>query len=188
VKLLINIFSTNQKESAMNFPIRTILKTGSLFLLIALILTGCQQQKPDPSEELKPILEKGVAIWNNGNLDEVGEVWDESVVRIVNQLPDVNGVDGMKKAISDFRTAFPDLELTSEEEIYSDNKATLRWSFTGTNTGPGEMPPTGKSVEIWGITIIHFSNGKVTREIVAYDNQSLMEQMGFTMIPSAINN
>lgn len=164
--------------------IQTILKTGPLFLLMALmVFTGCQQQKPDPSQELKPILDKGVAIWNNGNLDEVSEVWDESVVRSVNQLPDVKGVDGMKKVISGFRTAYPDAKLTADEEIYAENKVTLRWTFMGTNTGQGEMPPTGKKIKIWGITILHFANGKITREIVAYNNQALMEQLGFSMMP-----
>jgi steroid delta-isomerase-like uncharacterized protein len=128
------------------------------------------------------MVDRGVAVWNNGNLDEVGSVWDENVLRTVNQLPEVRGLDGMKKVISGFRTAYPDLKLTAEEEIYAENKVTLRWSFTGTNTGPGEMPPTGKSVKLWGITILHFANGKVTQEIVSYDSQSLMEQLGYTLM------
>ena len=45
------------------------------------------------------------------------------------------------------------------------------------------MSPTGKKINIWGITILSFANGKVTREIVAYNNQALMEQLGFTLIP-----
>ena len=164
--------------------IQTILKTGPLFLVIAfMVLSGCQQQKPDPSQEQKPILDKGIAIWNNGNLDEVGEVWDESVVRSVNQLPDVKGVEGMKKVISGFRTAYPDAKLTANEVIFAENKAILRWTFTGTNTGSGEMPPTGKKIKIWGITILHFANGKISREIVDYNNQALIEQLGFAMIP-----
>ena len=41
------------------------------------------------------------------------------------------------------------------------------------------MPPTGKKIKIWGITILHFANGKISREIVAYNNQALIEQLGF---------
>jgi len=163
---------------------RAILKTGSFFLLIALFfIVGWQQQKPDTSQELKSILDKGIEIWNNGNLDEVGNVWSQDLVRSVNQLPDIKGVDGMKKVISEFRTAYPDAKLTADDEIFTGNTAILRWTFTGTNTGAGEMPPTGKKINIWGITILSFANGKVTKEIVAYNNQALMEQLGFTLIP-----
>jgi len=55
--------------------------------------------------------------------------------------------------------------------------------LTGTNTGSGEMPPTGKSVKIWGISIIHLADGKITEEWAGFDNQSFMEQLGFTMTP-----
>lgn len=152
-------------------------------LVLTMLVSGQESSKTDPSQELKPILDKGIAIWNNGNLDEVGDVWNTNVVRSVNQLPDVKGVDGMKKVISSFRTAYPDAKLTAEEEIFAENTATLHWTFTGTNTGPGEMPPTGKKIKIWGITILHFANGKITREIVAYNNQALMEQLGFIVTP-----
>ena len=47
------------------------------------------------------------------------------------------------------------------------------------------MPPTGKQIKIWGISILHFANGKLTREYVSFDNQPLMEQLGFTMVPMA---
>jgi predicted ester cyclase len=165
--------------------INTILTAGSLLLLTAIIVTtGCQQQK-NYSKELKPILDKGVEIWNTGNFEEVDKVWDPGVVRSANELPEVKGIDGIKKVVTGFRTAFPDLKLTVDEEIYAENKITIRWTVTGTNTGPGEMPPTGKKVNFWGISVLHFANGKLTREFVAFDNQSLMEQLGFTMEPPA---
>ena len=167
---------------------RSLIKKNVLLSTCALIMAlifiaGCQQQNPDPSQELKPLLDKGVAIWNNGNLDEVDELWDPNVVRSANQLPDVEGIEGIKAVITSFRTAYPDAKLTIDEEVYSDNKAIIRWTFTGTNTGESEMPPTGKQIKIWGISILHFANGKLTREYVSFDNQPLMEQLGFTMVP-----
>jgi steroid delta-isomerase-like uncharacterized protein len=155
----------------------------NLSVLISFIfIAGCQQQKPDASKELKPLADKFVEVWNNGNYDELDALLDPGFVRSVNQTPDVEGVDGMKKVMSGFRTSFPDLRLTISNEIYAENSAAVRWAFSGTNTGPGEMPPTGKSVSAWGISILHFANGKLTKEMVAYDNKSFMEQLGFTMM------
>jgi len=164
--------------------IQSILKASFLLLVFAAILTaGCQQQKPDTSKEFKPVLDKFVEVWNNGNYDELDALLDPGFVRIVNHIPDVEGIAGMKEVMSGFRTSFPDLKLTIDTEIYADNIAAARWDFTGTNTGPGEMPPTGKSVKAWGITILHFANGKLIKEIVAYDEKFFMEQLGFTMMP-----
>ncbi len=164
--------------------INTSLKAASLFLIMTFVISaGCQQQKPDTSQELKPIVDKLVEVWNKGNFEELDAIIDPNFVRRVNQLPGVEGLDGLKKVISGFRTAFPDVKLVIEDEIYSENKSADRWIFTGTNTGPGEMPPTGKSVRIWGEAILHYANGKITEEWVAFDNQSLMEQLGFTMMP-----
>lgn len=163
---------------------KPILKRSFLFLIIALIFTtGCQQPKPNPSMELKPLVDKYVEVWNTGNYDELDPIVDSTFLRTVNTQPDVKGLDGIKKVISALRTTYPDLKITVDNVIYSENGWAGRWFLKGTNTGPGEMPPTGKSVRIWGESIVHISNGKMTREIVAYDNQSLMEQLGFTMMP-----
>jgi predicted ester cyclase len=85
--------------------------------------------------------------------------------------------------ITGMRTAYPDLKVVSNEEIYTENKFAGRWTFTGTNTGPGEMPPTGKSVTVWGINIIHFKDGKIVEEWDAFDNLPFIEQLGFSMMP-----
>jgi len=165
--------------------IHTILKAGSVLVVIAVVMaTGCQQ-KPDASQHLKPLVDKYVGVWNNGNLEGLDAIFDPHFVRHVNLSPDVEGVDGLKKVISGFRTAYPDLKLVLEDEIYSESKSAGRWSFTGTNTGPGEMPPTGKSVKIWGLGTLHYANGKITEEWVGYDRQAFMEQLGGTMtLPS----
>jgi len=164
------------------------MKHFSIIFAIAIslmILSGCQQQKPDPSQELKPLTDKYVEVWNNGNLDELDAIMDSNYIYHSNKLPAVNGIDGLKKVISSFRTAYPDLKLILEDELFSENKAAGRWHITGTNTGAGEMPPTGKSVDFWGIAILHVANGKLKEEWTASDNQSLMEQLGYIMMPPA---
>jgi steroid delta-isomerase-like uncharacterized protein len=158
--------------------------TQIIALILALIVySGCQQQKPDPSQELKPIADKYVEVWNNGNVGELDAIMDSNYIYHANNMPPVKGIDGMKKVLTSFRTAYPDLKLVLEDEIYSENGMAGRWHITGTNTGAGEIPPTGKSVDFWGIAMIHTANGKLKEEWTAYDNQSLMEQLGYTMTP-----
>lgn len=155
----------------------------SAIILAIIFIAGCQQPKPDPSLEMKPIVDKLIEVWNNGNLDELDTIIDPNFVRSTNLIPDVEGIDGLKKVVTAFRTAFPDVKLTWDNGVFSENRVAGRWTFKGTNTGPGQMAPTGKSVNIWGESIFYIENGKITREIVAYDNLAFMEQLGFTMMP-----
>lgn len=151
-------------------------------LIVFVFIAGCQQPKPDPSVELKPVVDKYIEAWNNGNFDLFNTIFDSNYVHHENQSPEIQGIEGIEKLISGFRTAYPDGKLVLEEEIYSENKSVGRWVYTGTNTGPGQMPSTGKSVSMWGVSILHFANGKITEEWASFDTQSLMEQLGYKMM------
>jgi len=164
--------------------IGNILRSSSLALIGTIVfMTGCERQQPDASQKLRPIVDKYVEVWNGGNPDGLDAIIDPRFVRRVNLQSDIEGVDGAKKVISGFRTAYPDLKIVVNDEVYSENKSVGRRTLTGTNTGSGAMPPTGKSVRVWGISILRFANGKITEEWVGSDNQSLMEQLGYTMTP-----
>jgi predicted ester cyclase len=161
------------------------LKAGSLFLLMVLFsIPGCQKP-PDPSKISKPLVDKYVEVWNGADPKILDSILDPHFVRHVNLTPDVEGVDGMKRVISGFRTAYPDLKIALNDEIYSENKSVGRWTLMGTNTGAGEMPPTGKSVMVWGLSVLHYANGKIKEEWVGFDNQALMGQLGYTMTPQS---
>ena len=166
----------------------TLVKRGTFPGLAAIFIafiyiSGCQPMKSDPSQEMKPIADKYLDVWNTGNLDELNSIIDSSFVYMQNAEPQVMGLDGIKKEITQIRTAFPDLKITSENLIYGENGWAVRWKLTGTNTGPGENPPTGKSVSVWGESIFQVANGKLTKEFAVYDSQSFMQQLGFTLMP-----
>jgi predicted ester cyclase len=181
---LVKFFSIKYKgASTMKELIHKILKAVTLFVIMVLPLTTGCQQKLDPSQELKPLADKFVEAWNDGNLGELDSVVDPNFTRHANQTPDVNGIVELKKIILGFRTAYPDLKIVIKDELYSENKSAGRWILTGTNTGSGELPPTDKSVTLWGVSVLHYANGKITEEWVGFDNQSFMEQLGFTMLP-----
>jgi len=51
----------------MKTLIKKVLFVNLSILLIAFIfISGCQQQKPDASKELKPVVDKYIEVWNNG--------------------------------------------------------------------------------------------------------------------------
>ena len=78
-----------------------------------------------------------------------------------------------------WRLAFPDLKMTVVQEIAEGDLVTVLWTGTGTNTGEGNgLPATGKSGRIRGITIWRIVNGKITEEWSAFDELSILKQLG----------
>lgn len=162
--------------------INSMLKASPLLLILAFAaVSGCQQQ-PDYSKELKPLVDKYNEVWQTGNIDELDAIMDPNFTRHSDPGTSAEGIVNLKKVIAAFKTAYPDVKLVSEQEIYSENTFAGCWSITATNTGAGAMPPTGKSVKFWGINIIHFQNGKIAEEWDAADTLPLLEQLGFTMM------
>ena len=161
---------------------KTIIKNALILLSAIIIIAGCQQQM-DNSKELKPLADKFLEVWNNGNYNALNTIVDPSFVRISNSQPVVEGLDGLKEVIQGLRTGYPDLKIVFAEEIYSDNKAAFKWELIGTNTGATDIPANGKAVELWGMTIVHFNNGKISKEFVAFDRQEWIEQLGYSISP-----
>ena len=57
------------------------------------------------------------------------------------------------------------------------------WIARGTNTGTGNgLPATGKQVEQAGITIWRIVDGKIKEEWSAFDQLSMMQQLGLSRI------
>ena len=167
----------------MKHLFQLIQKVPSLgLLLLIIVVLGCQQ--PDVSRELKPIVDVYVDAWNTGNVDKLDSVVDQEYVRHVSPASTTGavGLDSLKKVITNFRTTYPDFHVTLNEEIYTGNIGVGRWSYTATNTGPGNIPPTGKKISATGISILHFKNNKIVDEWVENDNLAVMTQLGFTYL------
>jgi steroid delta-isomerase-like uncharacterized protein len=88
-----------------------------------------------------------------------------------------------------FRTGFPDLVHTIEDQIAEGEKVVTRVTVTGTNKGEFQgMPATGKQVKFTGIAIDRIVNGKVKERWVEFDVMGLMQQLGAIPMPQAAMN
>jgi predicted ester cyclase len=77
----------------------------------------------------------------------------------------VVGPAGPKRNIRNRLIGFPDLTSVAEELIAAEHKAILRLRWTGTHTGPYlGIAPTGKRVDVRGMTIWRFKDGKVVED------------------------
>jgi len=82
-------------------------------------------------------------------------------------------------ALKGWHQAFPDLSIVPEKLIADGDQVAVYWIARGTNTGTGNgLPATGKKAEQSGITIWRIVDGKIKEEWSAFDQLSLMQQLG----------
>ena len=80
-----------------------------------------------------------------------------------------------------YRQAFPDLKTTTEDLIAEGDEVVVRWTTSGSHQGETEAfgPPTGKRMEITGITIQRLDgNGKIVEGWTLADTLGQMRQLG----------
>ena len=122
------------------------------------------------------ILEKA---FNQGNLDVVDELLppDHLAHNTFGGAP--NGPQGLKCLIAMFRTAFPDLHCTVEDEIREGDKLAAHWTMGGTHTGwfLGN-PPTDKPFEVQGFIFARFEEEMIVEYWMLIDQFGLLQQLG----------
>jgi len=96
------------------------------------------------------------------------------------------GREGLKKVISMYREAFPDLEFTIEDQIAEGDKVVTRWVGGGTHQGElMGVAPTGKTSTVTGIGIDRIDNGQVVEAWGNWDALGMFQQLGLVPEPEA---
>jgi len=119
--------------------------------------------------------------------EEVGnqhnfEIVDEIFERYISHQPDgstlVRGPQDVKRFQEEYHSAFPNFHINIEDQIAEGDKVVSRYTIRGIHQGDfRDMAPTGKEIEIKGVTIFRFSpEGKVVETWDSYDQLSLMRQ------------
>lgn len=124
-------------------------------------------------------------IWNRGDLAVVDQVMAEDAAYHGPHLPGGTGTrEDWRRAIAMYRGAFPDSHVAFEELIPCGDRVVGRWSATGTNTGPlPGMEPTGKRIEIGGITIYRIAQGRIVEAWEQLDLLGMWRQLGVVAVP-----
>ena len=131
------------------------------------------------AEENKAIALRTSEIVNQKNPDLIEELYPPDFVWH-GPDQDIRGYEQAKQLSYTFFAAFPDAQMTDEDVIAEGEKVVRRYTTRGTHQGETAVfgPPTGRQVELKGITIHRIEGGKIVEEWEAYDNLSMMKQLG----------
>ena len=139
---------------------------ASLFLACTLLVA---QEHPTPDGSVQA-RNKAVAmrvfdeIFNQGKFQVADEIYapdfqNHGIHRAVDLKTDQDAVHAEKKA-------FPDLRISVQQMVAEGDKVAVLWTFQGTHTGSGYegLPATGTRVEVRGMTIWRFVDGRIVEE------------------------
>ncbi len=83
-----------------------------------------------------------------------------------------------------FRSAFPDLHCTVEDEIGEGDKLAAHWTMRGTHKGPFlGNPPTNRPIVVQGISFARTENGRIVEDWTLVDQMSILQQLGLIPPP-----
>ncbi len=95
------------------------------------------------------------------------------------------GPEGPAFASRQLRAAVPDLKVTVEKMIVTDNYVTVHMNFTGHFTGTfGQTQGKGQPIAFIATDLLKVENGRITDNWHIEDNLTLLQEMGIAKVGS----
>ena len=133
--------------------------------------------------ENRAVLDRYVELYNIGDLEACMELYADDAVQLMHDGT-FEGRTAIQKRLARDLVAFPDATYTVESFVDQGSAFADEWTFTGTNTGPFELPdgtrlpPTGRRVSIRGMELVEMREGKIVVDNLYYDFASSLLQLG----------
>lgn len=116
---------------------------------------------------------------NNKNLEAANDIVAEDFIEHLPFPGQGPGREGLKFALQSMFTGFPDMNWTVQEQVAEGEKVVTRFTWTGTHQGEFMgIPPTNKTVEVWGIVIDVVRNNLFDESRIIMDSVGLLHQLG----------
>jgi predicted ester cyclase/quercetin dioxygenase-like cupin family protein len=155
----------------------------SMFVLLA-VLSGCAPGDADQDSRLEANKAVVMQAWEDGfsqgDLDAIGEVFDESYVELTPYgAVEQGGPERAKQAYEWMQNVFGDIQFEVEQVIAEGDFVFTRALATGTHVGEFMgVPATGRPVRFATVVISKVSNGKIVQDWSLIDAIGLLSQIG----------
>jgi steroid delta-isomerase-like uncharacterized protein len=135
------------------------------------------------------IAKEGVDAFNKGDWEHARRVTaSDSVYVEAATGRRTDNVEDFIALAKGWRTAFPDAKGAVTTALQSGDTAVLEITWKGTQTGPlatpsGEIPATGKKINVDAVQIVRTSGGQVVEAKHYFDLMTMLAQLG--VVPAA---
>lgn len=156
-------------------------------LIIAIPIAACGPNQSDQLKANKDLVQRFTTALNNADWNALDELVTEDFQRHCQATHDVQvkSRDEFKNLQKSFLVSMPDQKVTNEMILAEGDKVAAYSTYSGTHTGPmGDIPATGKSVDLKCMGIFRIEKGKIAELWVEWDNISMLTQLGLFPPPS----
>lgn len=118
--------------------------------------------------------------WNSHDMESVLKFYSPDCVGSdVGWADPLRGHAGVRAMLEMYWRAFPDLRFEVTNTVFQDSRAAIVWLAEGTHQGTiMNIPPTGRKVEVRGVSIIDVENGLIVRSQYIWDLAGMLRHMG----------
>ena len=154
-----------------------------IFSLAACSISATKEETGDEAKN-KEAIQKVNDAFNTGNTEGLENYVAENMIEHQQDpMIKTTGLAGLKDMIKIFRGAYPDMKYTVLGTWAEGDVVIMHFNLKGTNSGAmGEMSPTNKSIDVNGVDIVRFENGKGVEHWGYMEEGKMMTQLG--MMPS----
>lgn len=131
-------------------------------------------------EDIMNLIERVCAMWNTRNLSLAPELYTADYCGLdITTQHQVDGLAGVVRQLERIHHAFPDLQLSAGETVFENQRAAVSWRAHGTHRGiVMNIPPTGQTVQINGVSFLTFENGKISQAVHLWDMAAMLRIFG----------
>ena len=139
--------------------------------------------------EARELAEKHVSAFNERAWSGAHELYAPDLV-MIEPSGTTHGIEPYLQTAKGFITAMPDSRMDVTAIIESGDRVVVEGTYSGTHTGPlgtprGEVPPTGRKLNLPLCDVIEVAAGRITRIRAYYDQMTFAAQLGLPPEPGA---
>lgn len=131
-------------------------------------------------EEVERFVEDLLETWNSHDLERLEAFYAPEYEGVnIGRTAPYRGPRDASRNLADYLEAFPDLCFERDEVVVQDNRVAVFWTLRGTHAGKlMRIPPTGRRVEVRGVSLFTMEGGMITRGLHIWDVAGLLREIG----------
>ena len=133
-----------------------------------------------PSRNVELVYRWFDEIWANGRLDAIDELLSpDAVIHGLGEPGrEAGGHAPFKDFVSRFQSSFSDIRVTVDQTVEEGDMVASRWTARMTHNGDGlGIPPTNRKVQVSGMSMGRFRDGRMIEGWNNWDQMGLMTQI-----------
>lgn len=126
------------------------------------------------------LITRVISAWNAHDPDQAAQFYTPDYLGLdVSQTEPQCGLEGLRQTMLRYFRAFPDIQFSQDSLIIQDDTAALAWTAHATHRGSlMNIPPTGRQVQIQGVSLLTIANGKIRKASYIWDVAGLLRNLG----------